>query len=187
MKIFLTSKYHPLHNKRRQIRIPFGASKFLAVFEGLEGGFAIGSSIVVALSLSIQSQKILLLSALVSIVVNGFNNASVKYSSEHYLDELDGREVKHKFRQYFAPSILEFIAYFVISFVSVIPLIVISDVKLAVLVNVAITLLILFLAGFWRGYILQMSKLRDAIETFLLGLGIIVFGAITGLIILGIN
>ena len=183
MRIASTSRHHPLHEQRRQTNIPLGAQRFLAAFEGIEGGFAIGTSIVVALSVGGLSNRLLLITAIVSIVVNGFNTASVKYSSEHYLDELDGREKKSALTQYFIPALIEFVSYFAISFVSVIPLIVLHNTVLAVSISVVITLVILFLAGFLRAYMLQLPRWRDAWETTLLGLGIILVGLVSGYIV----
>ncbi|HRF28634.1 MAG TPA: VIT1/CCC1 transporter family protein [Candidatus Saccharibacteria bacterium] len=183
MRIASTSRHHPLHEQRRQTKIPLGAQRFLAAFEGIEGGFAIGTSIVVALSVGGLSNRLLLITAIVSIVVNGFNTASVKYSSEHYLDELDGREKKSALTQYFIPAFIEFVSYFAISFVSVIPLIVLHNTVLAVSISVVITLVILFLAGFLRAYMLQMPRWRDAWETTLLGLGIILVGLVSGYVV----
>lgn len=182
-RINSSSKHHPLHARRRHIAIPMGAQRFLAAFEGFEGGFAIGASIVVALSFASANRHLLLVTAIISIIVNGFNNASVKYSSEHYLDELDGREKKSAFQHYFIPSLIEFVCYFAISFVSILPLLFIADTGLAVAASVVVTLVILCLAGYWRGYMLQMSRWRDAIETTVLGLGIILVGLISGYII----
>jgi len=107
----------------------------------------------------------------------------VKYSSEHYLDELDGREKKHGFRNYFAPAVIEFVSYTAISLVSIIPLLLIGNITTAVWACVGVTLVLLFLAGFWRGYMLRTSSIRDGIETALLGGGIIVVGLVSGLIV----
>ncbi len=183
MRITSSSKHHPLHARRKRLRIPFGAQRFLAAFEGLEGGFAIGASIVVALSLAGLDRNVLLATAVVSIIVNGFNNASVKYSSEHYLDELDGREKKSAFRHYFIPSLIEFVSYFAISFISILPLIFMQAIAPAVWLGVILTLVILYAAGFWRGYILNMPRHRDALETMLLGGGIILVGLVSGYIL----
>lgn len=182
-KISATSKHHPLHARRRTIKLPLGTQRFLAAFEGIEGGFAIGTSIVVALALAGMDKHLLLTTAIVSIIVNGFNSSSVKYSSEHYLDELDGREKKSAFRHYFVPSLIEFVCYFMISFLAVVPLLVIDDVKVGVLISIVVTLILLFAAGFLRGYMLRMSGLRDGIETLILGLGIISVGVISGVIV----
>lgn len=183
LKITTASKHHPLHSRRRVVKLPLGTTRFLAAFEGVEGGFAIGASIIVALNLAGVERHLLLVTAIVSIVVNGFNSASVKYSSEHYLDELDGREKKSAFRYYFMPSLIEFLSYFAISFISVLPLIFIPHTTTAVMVSVGITLLLLFTAGFWRGFMLRTNGLRDGIETVVLGMGIVAVGFISGLII----
>lgn len=182
-KINSLSKHHPLHARRRHINVPLGAQRFLAAFEGFEGGFAIGASIVVALSFAYPSRHVLLVTALITIIVNGFNNASVKYSSEHYLDELDGRETRNPFKRYFMPSLIEFVSYFAISFLSIIPLVVVADTTTAIALSITITLFILFAAGYWRAYMLKMSRWRDALETTLLGLGIIFVGFVSGYIV----
>ncbi len=186
MKVASTSKHHPLHSQRRSVKIPFGAKRFLAVFEGFEGGFAVGASIVLALSFTYFDPKILLPTAMIGIIVNGFNTASVKFSSEHYMDELDGRSVKRPFWSYFWPALIEFVSYFAISFVTILPLIFIPNMHLAVAVTCIMTVALLFLAGWWRGYMLQTNPWNDARETSLLGLGIIIVGALSGLAVSGI-
>ena len=182
-KISATSKHHPLHARRRSVKLPLGAPRFLAAFEGVEGGFAIGTSIVVALGLAGMDKHLLLTTAIVSIIVNGFNSSSVKYSSEHYLDELDGREKKSAFKHYFMPAFIEFVCYFMISLLAVLPLLLIQNVKIAVLMSVVVTFVLLFAAGFLRGFMLRMNGLRDGLETVLLGVGIISVGLISGLVV----
>lgn len=184
VKITTTSAHHPLRKRRRHIQVPLGAQRFLAVFEGLEGGFAIGASILVALALAGLEPHLLLTTVIVTVIVNGFNNASLKYSSEHYLDELDGREKRSPFKVYFLPAFIEFISYFAISFVSIVPLLVLDHVATAVWISVAITVTTLFLAGYFRAYMLHAPRLRDACETAGLGSGIILVGCISGYVIM---
>lgn len=163
--------------------MPFRSEYFLAALEGIEGGFAIGASIVVALGIAGLERHLLLATAIVSIIVNGFNSASVKYSSEHYLDELDGREKKNAFRHYFIPSFIEFVCYLVLSFVSVVPLLVVPDMRLAIIACVVLTVALLFVAGYVRAYMLRAGRFRDGIETAVLGTGIVLVGLISGLIV----
>ncbi len=183
LKITSASKHHPLHARRRQVKVPFGTQRFLAAFEGIEGGFAIGASIVLALSIAGLDRHLLLTTAVIGIIVNGFNTASVKYSSEHYLDELDGREKQSAFKYYFVPSLIEFGCYLLLSMLSVLPLLLINDIATAITFTVLLTLLLLFLAGLWRGFIVRMNGLRDGIETMILGTGIIVVGLLSGLVV----
>ena len=77
MRVASTSHHHPLHHRRRTLNVPLGAQRFLAAFEGFEGGFAIGASIIVGLSFAGLDRRLLLTTALISIIVNGFNTASV--------------------------------------------------------------------------------------------------------------
>lgn len=183
MRIASSSKHHPLHSRRRIVRLPLGTQRLLAAFEGFEGGFAIGTSIIIALSFASHNRTTLLLTAIISIVVSGFNNASIKYSSEHYLDELDGRETKHPMRNYFVPAFIEFVSYFAISFITVLPLIFISAIPAAIGVSAILTLLLLFAAGYWRAYILHMHRFRDGFEALVLGAGIMLVGLASGLVV----
>lgn len=183
VKISSTSRHHPLNARRRAIKLPFGTQRFLAAFEGVEGGFAIGASIVVGLTIAGLDRRLMLTTAIISIIVSGFNSASVKYSSEHYLDELDGREKHNALRHYFIPSLIEFLCYMVLSFVAVLPLFFITNVVVAMTVSVVATLSMLFVAGLWRGYILRMNGVRDGVETAALGAGIIIVGLVSGLVV----
>lgn len=138
---------------------------------------------MVALAIAGLDKHLLLMTAIVSIIVNGFNSSSVKYSSEHYMDELDGREKKSAFRHYFIPSFIEFVCYFMISFVAILPLLFIDSIATAVIISVIVTLVLLFAAGYLRGFMLHMNGVRDGIETLLLGVGILSVGLISGLIV----
>lgn len=169
-----------LREKRRRIKLPFGAERLLALFEGLEGGFAIGASVIVGLSFANLDRRVLLVSAGIGILVNGFNNASVKYSSEHYADELDGREKGHPLRYYFVPAAIELGAYSIISVITLLPLIFIPDLYLAITLCCLITLTMLLVAGYWRGFLMKMHPSKDAVEMMTLGACIIIVGGITG-------
>lgn len=172
-----------LHPRRRKIAIPLGAEKFLAAFEGFEGGFAIGAGILAGMSFTSLDRGVLLTTAVLSIIVNGFNSASVKYSSEHYMDELDGREKRDKFQHYFMPALIQFLSYFTISFISIIPLFFMGNDRHAILYSCLITLGILLIAGYWRAYLLNMPRWRDGFEIAILGGGIILVGYVSGWII----
>jgi VIT1/CCC1 family predicted Fe2+/Mn2+ transporter len=181
-RISSISKHHPLHSRRRKIHIPFGAQRFLAAFEGLEGGFAASSSVLVALAIAGLDYRVLLITAIVSSIVNAFNSASLKYSSEHFLDELDGREKRSPFREYLIPAFIEFVSYLVISFITIAPLFILSNIYDAVWISVVITVSLLFAAGYFRAYMLHMPRLRDSIETAFMGVCVIVVGAMSGVV-----
>lgn len=179
-----TAQYHrELRKRRKQLKLPFGAQRLLAILEGVEGGFAIGAGLVVGLSFATDSKTLLLMTAAISLLVNGFNSSAVKYSAEHYTDELDGRE-KNAVKHYFMPALYEFVAYMLVSLLILVPLRFITDIGQAALVCIFVTLVTLFAAGYWRGYLMRRRhKLRDGLELMLLGALIIVVGAASGYIL----
>lgn len=180
MHIQTAARKRLLRSKRHQLRLPFGAQRLLAVLEGLEGGFAIGASVIVGLSFADLDRRVLLMSAAISILVNGFNNASVKYSSEHYSDELDGREKRHPLRYYFVPAAIEFGEYVLIGALTLLPVLLIPHIYTAITLCSLITLSMLFAAGYWRGYLMRMHPTKDGIEMMFLGACIILVGGATG-------
>lgn len=180
MHIQTAARKRLLRKKRQKLHLPFGTQRLLALFEGLEGGFAIGASIIVGLSFANLEKRVLIISAAIGILVSGFNSAVVKYSSEHYQDELDGKEKKNIFHYYFMPAAIELLSYFVISIVCLLPLLLISNLYLGMTLCCLLTLAMLFLAGYWRGFLMHLHPAKDGLEMLSLGAGIIVMGAVTG-------
>lgn len=177
-----SAQYHrELKTQRKKIRLPLGAERLLAVLEGVEGGFAIGAGLIAGLAFATTDKKILLMTAIIGLLVSGFNSSAVKYSSEHYQDELDGHEKRSKFRHYFIPALLEFVAYSIISVLTLIPLIIAPRIEEAVAWVVVTTLITLYAAGYWRGFLMRRSRpSRDGLEIALLGAAIIIIGALSG-------
>ena len=180
MHIQTAARKRLLRKKRRRLHLPFGAQRLLALFEGLEGGFAIGASIIVGLSFANLEKRVLVISAAIGILVSGFNSAVVKYSSEHYEDELDGEEKRDTFRYYFVPAAIELLSYFAISIIALLPLIFVDNLYLGMALCCLLTLAMLFLAGYWRGFLMHLHPAKDGLEMLLLGAGIIAMGAVTG-------
>lgn len=165
-------------------RIPFGADALLSVLEGIEGGFAIFAGIVIGLSIEGVDRRLLIITAGISIVVNALNASAVRYTSEHFVDELDGRENTTWFRGYFMPAFIEFAVYALASIISIIPLLVIESTPLAVACMTVITVAVLFASGWYRGNILlKRNRVRDGFEIAGFGLLIIVVGAGSGWIL----
>ena len=156
--------------------VPLGAPNFLSIFEGVEGGFAIFAGIVLGLSFGHAGRNVLIVTAIISIVVNAINSSVVRFSSEHYIDELDGRENHNWIRSYLFPAAVEFVVYMIVSVVSLLPLLLIDDLWTAVISMCAVTVVILFAAGFYRGRLLLRRGLKDGVEMVLGGLAIMLAG-----------
>ncbi|MGB4759561.1 MAG: VIT1/CCC1 transporter family protein [Candidatus Saccharimonadales bacterium] len=177
-----TAGYHrELRHRRKKTKLPFGAQRFLAILEGVEGGFAIGAGMIVGLSFATDSRQLLVMTAVISLLVNGFNSSAVKYISEHYADELDGAEKDSPFKHYFVPAAYEFIAYLIISCLTLMPLLFFDTIQHAAIWCSAATLITLFGAGYWRGFLMnRRHKVRDGFELMILGLLIITIGGVSG-------
>lgn len=167
-------------NDMKRRRIPLGADNFLSVLEGVEGGFAIFVGIIAGLYFQDISHQLLVMTGVISIVVNAFNSSAVRYASEHYIDELDGREKKSWFHAYFVPAGIEFLTYAVVSLIVVIPLLLVQESLPAILLTIAMTFVILFSAGWYRGRLFGRHGLRDALELSSLGMAIVLVGACAG-------
>ncbi len=175
---------HHLKHRRQQLRLPLGAQNFLSVLEGVEGGFAVSAGVVAGLSFAnITDRKVLLITAGISILVNGFNTSAIKYSSEHYEDELDGHEKKRPLKAYFIPAVLEFGVYFAICGLTLLPLLFFPYHFEAVIWCTTLTLIVLYIAGFWKGFLLGKHPARDGLELATLGLLIIIVGAASGFLL----
>lgn len=160
--------------------IPFGSDIFLSVLEGIEGGFAIFVGIVAGLYFQNISHDLLIVIGLISLIVNAFNSSAVRYASEHYVDELDGREKRNKIKAYFVPALVEFITYAIVSLIAVLPLLLIADTFVAISLTIGMTLIILFTAGWYRGDLLGRHAVRDGFELSSLGFAIILVGTTAG-------
>lgn len=164
--------HYPIHRHEQK--------QLLGFIDGLEGGFAIFAGIVVGLSFATTNRSVLILTALIGIMVNAVNAATIRYSTEHYIDELDGHEKRSHMRNYLFPAIIEFLLYVLVSILAVVPLLVISSLSTAIAVMVSICLVILFVAGAIRGATLGSHPFKDGIELTIGGTIMIVFGALAG-------
>lgn len=160
--------------------IPLGASNFLSILEGIEGGFAIFVGIVAGLYFQNVDHDLLIVAGIIGLIVNAFNSSAVRYASEHYLDELDGHEKRHAFRAYFVPALIEFATYALVSLLAVIPLLLMQDSLTAITFSIGVTILIQFIAGYYRGQLLGRHALRDGLELAGIGIAIIIVGSLAG-------
>ena len=164
--------HYPIHRHEEK--------QLLGFIDGLEGGFAIFAGIVVGLSFATTNRSVLILTALIGIMVNAVNAATIRYSTEHYIDELDGREKRNHVRHYLLPAIFEFLLYVLVSILAVMPLLIVPSLSTAIAVMVSICLIILFAAGAIRGAALGGHPVKDGIELTVGGTIMIVFGALAG-------
>ena len=164
--------HYPIHRHEQK--------QLLGFIDGLEGGFAIFAGIVVGLSFATTNRSVLIVTALIGIMVNAVNAATIRYSTEHYVDELDGHEKRSSIKNYLFPAIVEFLLYVLVSVVAIVPLLTVSSLPVAIIIMVSICLVILFAAGAIRGATLGKHPIKDGIELTVGGSIMIIFGALAG-------
>lgn len=170
---------HQYHHHRKRRHLPLGLSGFLSFLEGVESGFAITAGILLGLSFQLSSRHLLITTACLTIIVNAVNSASVKYASEHTLDELDGRE-KHKvILNSLSPALVQFVTHVFVAGLILLPAI-IFPLDNGIMISLLLTLVLLGWAGWYRGTTLHSHPLRDALETIFLGVLIMGTGALAG-------
>ena len=160
--------------------IPLGASNFLSILEGIEGGFAIFVGIIAGLYFQKVDHDLLIVAGIIGLTVNAFNASAVRYATEHYLDELDGHEKRNAPRAYFVPASIEFATYALVSLFAVVPLLLLQDSLTAITFSIGVTVLIQFIAGYYRGRLLGRHALRDGLELAGIGIAIIIVGSLAG-------
>ncbi len=164
--------HYPIHHHSQK--------RLLGFIDGLEGGFAIFAGIVVGLSFATNNRQVLVATALLGILVNAVNAATIRFSTEHYYDELDGHEKHNKLKAYLLPSLIEFGLYVVVSLLAIVPLLIISNLTHAIMAMVLLCLVILYIAGAVRGATLGQHAVRDGIELMIGGSIMIACGALAG-------
>lgn len=166
--------------KHRKRHITGGSDNFLSILEGVEGGFAIFTSIIAGLSFQAIDRRVLVASGLIGLIVSAFNSSVVRYSNQHYCDELDGVEKRHKFKNYALPAFVEFAAYAIVSIILLLPLILADSIINGVIACAFITVVVLFALGYYRGWLMRTHPMRDALELSLSGAAIIAVGVFAG-------
>lgn len=166
--------------RHQRQHIPLGAQNFLSVLEGIEGGFAIFVGIIAGLYFQNISHDLLIVTGVIGLIVNAFNASAVRYTSEHFLDEIDGHEKRRKLHAYLMPALVEFATYAFVSLIAVIPLLLIRDSFVAIGLTSLLTVVILYAAGWYRGSLLGRHPVRDGFELAGIGIAIILVGTLAG-------
>lgn len=154
-----------------------------SIFQGLEGGFAVFSAILAGLIFLNKDQKVLITTGVIGILVSAFNSSVVRFNTEHFNDEADGREKKSAWKNYYFPAILEFLMYVLVCLFLLIPLFVFDSINNAIIACCVLTIIFLFIVGCYRGYIVRGKLLRDGYELAFSGLAIILVGAMSGFVL----
>jgi len=165
---------------RRFAKLPFDREYFMALFSGFEGGLATTSAIAAGLLIFTDDIAIVITTASISFIVQAFNGAIGRFSSEHTNDEIDHEDILHGYKKPVINATLQFTAHIVMCVIVLLPILYLNDPTSAMLTSIAVTLILLFLLGAYKGYVVGKSSLGDAMEQVGLGALIIFAGILAG-------
>jgi len=168
---------------RQKTKLPFDREYFLALLGGLEGGLATTTAIVVGLIITTEQREIVVTTAVISFMVQAFNSSVGRFSAAHTDDEIDRIETWKGYRKPVYNALLQFTSHILVSLLVILPIVFVSDIFTAVGMIIAITLVLLLIIGFYKGFLLKLHPLRDAAELFVLGSLVISVGMLAGLIL----
>lgn len=160
--------------------MPLSRQYFTAMLAGWEGGLSTTTAIIAGLMVSTDKPDLVVLIAVISAMVQAFNNAISRFSSEYTDQELDGRR---KLVDYVGPAkdaAVQFLAHVTVSVLVILPIVLVANVAQALALTIAITLVFLFFIGLYRGRLAKTSGLRDGVELVTLGSLVIIIGLVSG-------
>lgn len=171
----------PHRRHRRKPHYLFGSFPgFLSFLEGIESGFATTTGILLGLWFQAPSRRLLLITAVVSLLINAVNSASIKFLSEHTFDELDGHEKRRVLLNALSPALVQFMTHVIMATIVLIPVFIMYPFIYGIFASIGLTIIVLCIAGWYRGHTLHGHSLRDALETVTLALLIIFAGGSAG-------
>jgi len=171
-------------HRRRKPHFLFGNFPgFLSFLEGIESGFATTCGILLGLWFQNPTSRLLIITAVVSLLINAVNSASIKFMSEHTFDELDGREKHRVILNALSPALVQFTTHVIMASIVLIPVFVIYPSIYGIFASIALTIVVLSAAGWYRGHTSHGHAARDALESVMLALLIIAAGGGAGLLL----
>lgn len=150
-----------------------------SVLFGLEDSLISTTGFIAGMSIGSSNSRIVLLSGLIAITIEGISMAVGEYLSDDTMEELDKLK-RHREKPLFSASLL-LISYILAGMIPFLPVI-IFPFPLSVIVSIALALLTLFLIGFLKGKVLKTSPLKGGFKILAVGGITTIFGVCMGLL-----
>ena len=168
---------------RKSYKLPIDKELFLSIIAGSEAGIATTAAIIVGLTIGTNDRELVIISGLISIIIQAFNSALTTIVTSHTLDEIErNRDMDSLFRP-FTQAGLQFLTHITAGLVVLLPMLYVQTLELAMLSTVGIALVLLLWIGLFVGRIVRHTPLRNSIQSLVLGMLIIIGGFLAGFII----
>ena len=144
--------------------MPLSRQYFTAMLAGWEGGLSTTTAIIAGLLVSTDKPHLVVIIAVISFLVQAFNGAIGRFSAEQTDQELDSRRKLFTYVQPAKDAIIQFLAHITVSILVILPIVLIPDVAKALSLSIGITLIFLYLIGWYKGRLAKTNGVRDGME-----------------------
>lgn len=149
-----------------------------SVLFGLEDSLISTTGFIAGMSIGSLNSRIVLLSGLIAITIEGISMGVGEYLSDDTLEELD-KVKRHRGNPLFS-GLLLLISYITAGMIPFLP-VVILPFPTSIIVSITLALAALFLIGFLKGKILKTSAFKGGLKILTVGGITTIFGVCIGL------
>ncbi len=168
---------------RRSLKLPISKELFVSIISGSEAGIATTAAIIVGLTVGTDNRDIVILSAMISIVVQAFNSALTTIVTSHTLDEIEHNRDMDSLLKPLSQASLQFLTHMTMGLVVLLPMLYVERLEMAMLSVIGIALVLLLWIGLFVGQIVRHTPFRNSVQSFVLGMLIIIGGFLAGFVI----
>lgn len=169
----------------RPIHLPYDRERFMAWFAGSEGGLATTTAIIAGLMVTSTKLEAIVVTAIISFMVQGFNGSIGLFSAQRTADEIEREDSFKGYRQPAVSAFLHFAWHVLMSILVLLPVLLVPDAFKATTYSILITLTLLFMIGAFKGKIVKRNPIRDGLELVVLGSMVISVGLLAGIVLSG--
>ena len=167
----------------KKIKLPVSIDVFLSILAGTEAGIATTAAIIVGLTIGTDDRGLVVISALISIIVQAFNSSLTTIFTAHTLDEIEHNRDMNSLLQPISQGALQFVTHVTAGLFVLLPIIYVDRLEVAMLTSIGVSLVLLLWIGLFVGRVVRHTPLRNSIQSFVLGVMIIIGGFLAGFII----
>lgn len=155
----------------------------MAWFAGSEGGLATTTAIIAGLMVTQTGRDVVVITAIISFLVQAFNASVVHYSAERTDDEIDREDKRNGFWSPAIVAVWHFLWHTAMSIFVLLPILLVTNQLVATVYSIGITLVLLFIVGAIKGRAVKRSPLEDGLELVILGALVICVGLLAGILL----
>ena len=168
---------------RRETKLPISKDFLISIVAGSEAGIATTAAIIVGLSIGTDDRQVVTVSALIAIVIQAFNSAVSTVLTAHTLDEIEHNRDMNSLIKPLTQGGVQFLMHMLMGLLVLLPMVYVTELEIAMVSSVGVALVLLIWIGLFIGFLVRHTPLRNSIQSFVLGMLIIIGGFLAGYVI----